>query len=72
MKPQKRSLPKNRIVPERKIYFRPEVTHCPDCGTKAFNQERCRWAKRLDETTKRRRFRRDPVAYLKQIENKLC
>lgn len=38
----------------------------------AFNQERRRWTKRLDETTKRRRFRRDPVAYLKQIENKLC
>ncbi|WP_086074447.1 transposase [Paenibacillus camerounensis] len=34
MKPQKRGLPENRIVPERKMYFRPEVTHCPDCGTK--------------------------------------
>jgi rubredoxin len=34
MKPQKKGLPKNRIVPERKVYFRPEVTHCPDCGLK--------------------------------------
>lgn len=34
MKPHKKGLPKNRIVPERKVYFRPEVTHYPDCGTK--------------------------------------
>lgn len=38
----------------------------------SFNLERQNWTKRLDETTKRRRFRRDPLAYLKQIENKLC
>lgn len=34
MKSQKKGLPKHRIVPERRIYFRSEITHCPDCGTK--------------------------------------
>lgn len=27
-------LPKNRVIPEKKIYFRPEIQHCPHCGTK--------------------------------------
>ncbi|MDT3425145.1 hypothetical protein J2Z22_000658 [Paenibacillus forsythiae] len=33
MKPN-RDLPKNRLTPEKRVYFRPELTHCPDCGTK--------------------------------------
>ncbi|AFC28430.1 MULE transposase, conserved domain protein [Paenibacillus mucilaginosus 3016] len=30
----RRGLPRNRLIPEKRIYFRPELTHCPDCGTK--------------------------------------
>lgn len=47
------------------------LTRLQQVSYEAFNKERRRWEKRLDETTKRRRFRRDPLAYLKQIENKL-
>lgn len=48
------------------------VSRLQQVSYESFNQERQNWTKRLDETTKRRRFRRDPLAYLKQIENKLC
>lgn len=37
-----------------------------------FAQERSRWNERLLEGTKRKRFRRNPAEYLKQIETKLC
>nr|WP_243767826.1 transposase [Paenibacillus agricola] len=37
-----------------------------------FHAERLQWSKRLQETTKRRRFRRNPTKYLKDIENKFC
>ncbi|WFA17226.1 hypothetical protein ERY13_12920 [Paenibacillus mucilaginosus] len=37
-----------------------------------FYRERSRWKERLTETTKRRRFRRNPAAYLRQTEAKLC
>ncbi|MFD1907836.1 hypothetical protein ACFSQ7_33435 [Paenibacillus rhizoplanae] len=47
------------------------VSRLQQVSYEAFNQERCRWTKRLDETTKRRRFRRDPLAYLKQIEKQI-
>ncbi|TBL67337.1 transposase [Paenibacillus thalictri] len=36
-----------------------------------FNQERKRWTERLLEGTKRRRFRKNPHGYLKNIENKV-
>ncbi|WP_222429939.1 hypothetical protein, partial [Paenibacillus cremeus] len=36
-----------------------------------FNQERKRWTERLLDGTKRRRFRRNPHSYLKNIENKV-
>jgi hypothetical protein len=38
----------------------------------AFRQERNRWGIRLEETTKRRRFRRNPQKYLTDAENKYC
>lgn len=47
------------------------LTRLQQVPYEAFNEERRRWTRRLDETTKRRRFRRDPLAYLKQIEKKL-
>lgn len=37
-----------------------------------FQKERKQWAVRLEETTKRRRFRRNPQKYLAEIENKYC
>jgi hypothetical protein len=37
-----------------------------------FHSERQRWSLRLMETTKRRRFRRNPAKYLKEAENKYC
>ncbi len=37
-----------------------------------FHTERQRWSLRLIETTKRRRFRRNPAKYLKETENKYC
>ena len=37
-----------------------------------FHTERQRWSLRLQETTKRRRFRRNPAKYLKETENKHC
>jgi hypothetical protein len=37
-----------------------------------FHAERQRWSERLEETTKRRRFRRNPAKYLKEAENKYC
>ena len=38
----------------------------------AFDKERQRWSKRLIETTKRRRFRKNPTKYLKEAEIKYC
>ncbi|TBL80139.1 IS66 family transposase [Paenibacillus thalictri] len=38
----------------------------------AFREERSRWSNRLEETTKRRRFRRDPQKYLQETESKYC
>jgi hypothetical protein len=35
-----------------------------------FREERIRWSCRLEETTKRRRFRRDPQKYLQEAESK--
>jgi len=37
-----------------------------------FQNERQRWFRRLEETTKRRRFRRNPAKYLQALENKYC
>lgn len=37
-----------------------------------FRAERQRWSSRLEETTKRRRFRRNPAKYLLEAENKFC
>jgi hypothetical protein len=37
-----------------------------------FREERIRWSNRLEETTKRRRFRRDPQKYLHEAEYKYC
>ena len=37
-----------------------------------FREERIRWSNRLEETTKRRRFRRDPRKYLQEAESKYC
>lgn len=37
-----------------------------------FHAERKRWSFRLEETTKRRRFRRNPAKYLQEAENKFC
>lgn len=37
-----------------------------------FNQERKRWNGRLVEGAKRRRFRRNPTEYLKNLESRLC
>jgi hypothetical protein len=37
-----------------------------------FCQERANWSDRLLESTKRKRFRRNPSDYLKKIEEKLC
>jgi hypothetical protein len=36
-----------------------------------FHAEPQRWTKRLDETTKRRRYRRNTAKYLKEIENNI-
>lgn len=38
----------------------------------AYREERTRWSSRLEETTKRRRFRRDPQKYLQEAETKHC
>lgn len=40
------SLPKNRIIPERKIYFRPEVTCCVHCGDK-LKRSHTAWKKNI-------------------------
>lgn len=37
-----------------------------------FKQMRQQWRERLSESTKRRRFRQDPVGYLQKLENKVC
>lgn len=37
-----------------------------------FNQERRRWTKRLVQSTKRRRFRKNPSKYLKETETRYC
>ncbi|WP_204787437.1 hypothetical protein [Paenibacillus oryzisoli] len=37
-----------------------------------YYDERQRWSLRLKETTKRRRFRRNPTKYLKEAENRYC
>ena len=34
--------------------------------------ERQRWSSRLEDATKRRRFRRNPIKYLQEAENKFC
>ena len=39
---------------------------------KTFREECVRWSCRLEETTKRRRFRRDPQKYLQEAESKYC
>ncbi|WP_438497106.1 hypothetical protein [Paenibacillus sp. IHBB 3054] len=33
MKPN-RGLPKNRLTPEKRVHFRPEITYYPNCGIK--------------------------------------
>ncbi|WP_425262837.1 IS66 family transposase [Paenibacillus thermotolerans] len=38
----------------------------------AFREERIRWTSRLEETTRRRRFRRNPQKYLQEAETKFC
>ena len=38
----------------------------------AFQEERQRWASRLSEGSKRRRFRSNPEKYLQETENKYC
>jgi hypothetical protein len=37
-----------------------------------YNTERKRWSVRLEETTKRRRFRRNPTKHLQEAENEYC
>jgi hypothetical protein len=37
-----------------------------------FHAERQKWSSRLEETTRRRRFRRNPAKYLKEAEIKYC
>jgi hypothetical protein len=37
-----------------------------------FRNERLRWASRLNEGTKRRRFRSNPEQYLQKVENTFC
>uniref|UniRef100_UPI001D134FC1 transposase n=1 Tax=Cohnella sp. REN36 TaxID=2887347 RepID=UPI001D134FC1 len=39
-------LPKNRIVPEKKIYFRAEIEDCPDCGRK-LRRHHTAWKKNI-------------------------
>jgi hypothetical protein len=39
-------LPKNRIIPEKKIYFRPEIQNCPHCGTK-LKRRHTAWKKNI-------------------------
>jgi len=39
-------LPKNRIVPEKKVYFRSEVEHCPNCGGK-LRRHHTAWKKNI-------------------------
>ncbi|MED4569806.1 transposase [Brevibacillus agri] len=39
-------LPKNRVIPERKIYFRPEIQNCPHCGTK-LKRHHTAWKKNI-------------------------
>jgi len=39
-------LPKNRITPEKKIYFRAEVHYCPHCGTK-LKRHHTAWKKNI-------------------------
>ena len=39
-------LPKNRIVPEKKIYYRAEIENCPDCGRK-LKRHHTAWKKNI-------------------------
>jgi hypothetical protein len=39
-------LPKNRIIPERKIYFQPEFSHCVHCGSK-LKRSHTAWKKNI-------------------------
>lgn len=39
-------LPRNRIIPEKKIYFRPEMRHCPHCGAK-LKRHHTAWKKNI-------------------------
>jgi hypothetical protein len=39
-------LPKNRVVPEKKIYFRTEFQHCPHCRTK-LKRHHTAWKKNI-------------------------
>jgi hypothetical protein len=39
-------LPKNRIIPEKKVYFRPEIQHCPHCGAK-LRRHHTAWKKNI-------------------------
>lgn len=39
-------LPKNRIIPERKVYFKPELENCPDCGLK-LRRHHTAWKKNI-------------------------
>lgn len=38
---------KNRIVPEKRIYFRPEIQHCPHCGAK-LKRHHTAWKKNIN------------------------
>ncbi|MBN2981778.1 transposase [Cohnella algarum] len=39
-------LPKNRVIPEKKIYFRPEMQHCSHCGAK-LKRHHTAWKKNI-------------------------
>lgn len=39
-------LPKSRIIPEKKVYFQPEILHCPDCGIK-LKRHHTAWKKNI-------------------------
>lgn len=39
-------LPKNRIVPEKKVYYYPEILSCPDCGMK-LKRHHTAWKKNI-------------------------